>query len=72
MTVYSTDGTKVLRSAYTGKSGGFVMRGLATGSYRIVVNADSWRGISRTFTGKHSVTAKAGKNVSVGRLHFKG
>lgn len=72
VTAYSTDGTKVLRSAYTGKSGGFVIRGLASGSYRIVVNADSWRGISRTFTGKHSVTAKAGKNVSVGRLHFKG
>ena len=72
VTAYSTDGTKVLRSAYTGKSGGFVIRGLASGSYKIVVNADSWRGISRTFSGKHSVTAKAGKNVSVGTLRFAG
>lgn len=72
VTAYSTDGTKVLRSAYTSKSGGFVIRGLSSGSYKIVVNADSWRGISRTFSGKHTVKAKAGKNVSAGTLRFKG
>lgn len=72
VTAYSTDGKKVLRSAYSSRSGGFVIRGLASGSYKIVVNADSWRGISRSFSGKKSVKAKAGKNVSAGALRFKG
>ncbi|RYY40983.1 MAG: carboxypeptidase regulatory-like domain-containing protein [Actinomycetales bacterium] len=72
VTAYSTDGKKVLRSAYSSRSGGFVIRGLASGSYKIVVNADSWRGISRSFSGKKSVKAKAGKNVSAGTLRFKG
>jgi hypothetical protein len=72
VTAYSTDGKKVLRSAYSGRSGGFVIRGLATGTYRIVVNADSWRGITRTFDGKKTVKVTAGRGSSAGTLRFRG
>ncbi|MCR4511724.1 carboxypeptidase-like regulatory domain-containing protein [Aeromicrobium sp. 50.2.37] len=72
VSVYSTQGTLVMRSAYTGSSGKFVIRGLASGNYRIGVNLDSWRGIGRTFDGTKTKRVTAGKNYSVGTLKFKG
>jgi hypothetical protein len=72
VTAYSTDGKKVLRSAYTSRSGSFVIRGLATGTYRILVNGDSWRGITRTFDGKKTVKVSVGRGSSAGTLRFRG
>ncbi|MGQ2911101.1 MULTISPECIES: carboxypeptidase-like regulatory domain-containing protein [unclassified Aeromicrobium] len=72
VSVYSTQGTLVMRSAYTGSSGKFVIRGLASGNYRIGVNLDSWRGIGRTFDGSKTKRVTAGKSYSVGTLKFKG
>jgi hypothetical protein len=46
--------------------------GLASGTYTISVNSDSWRGIGRTFTGKHTITVKAGHTYSAGTLTFHG
>ncbi|MCD9153210.1 MSCRAMM family protein [Aeromicrobium duanguangcaii] len=67
----STDGKKVYRTAMTDGAGKFKVTGLASGKYRIVVNADSWRGISRAFSGPKTVTVKRGKNKSVGTLNFR-
>lgn len=67
----STDGKKVYRTALTDGSGRFKVTGLASGTYRIVVNADSWRGISRSFAGPKSVKVSRGKNKSVGTLTFR-
>lgn len=69
---YSTGGTLVRRTAITNGSGKFTIRGLATGTYRIRVNGDSWRGIGRTASGPTSKKVKAGKSYSVGTLKFKG
>lgn len=66
----SSDGRRVYRTAMTDGGGRFKVTGLASGSYKVVVNADSWRGISRTFKGRKTVTAKAGSNRSVGTLRF--
>ncbi|MCW2748216.1 MAG: hypothetical protein JWP10_1358 [Nocardioidaceae bacterium] len=52
VTVYDQGGTtgkKVTRTAITDRRGGFVVRGLAPGTYQLSVNADSWRGIGRGF-----------------------
>jgi len=67
----STDGKKIYRTAMTDGGGRFKVTGLASGRYRIVVNADSWRGISRAFSGKKTVKVSRGKNTSVGTLRFR-
>ncbi|MBA4609416.1 carboxypeptidase regulatory-like domain-containing protein [Aeromicrobium sp. Marseille-Q0843] len=67
----STDGKKVYRTAMTDGGGRFKVTGLASGRYRIVVNADSWRGISRGFSGPKTVKVTRGKNKSVGTLKFR-
>lgn len=72
VSVYSTGGILVMRSAYTGSSGTFVIRGLPSGNYRIGVNLDSWRGIGRTFSGPKTKRVTAGKSYSVGTLKFNG
>lgn len=61
----------VIRTDLTDSSGRFSVKGLATGTYRIVVNADSWRGITRAFSGKQSIKVTAGKSYSVGTLRFQ-
>ncbi len=66
----STDGRKVYRTALTDGSGRFKVTGLESGRYQIVVNADSWRGISRSFKGAKTVTVRRGHNKSVGTLRF--
>lgn len=72
VTVYSTDGIRVLRTAITNGSGNFTVYGLATGSYKISVNSDSWRGIARSFSGTKSKKVTAGGSYSVGTLRLKG
>ncbi|MET0467754.1 MAG: carboxypeptidase-like regulatory domain-containing protein [Aeromicrobium sp.] len=67
----SADGKKVYRTAMTDGGGRFKVTGLASGRYRIVVNADSWRGISRGFSGPKTVKVTRGKNKSVGTLKFR-
>ncbi len=66
----SSDGKKVYRTAMTDGGGRFKVTGLASGRYTVVVNADSWRGISRSFKGAHSVKVSRGKGKSVGTLRF--
>ncbi len=68
----NSGGTLVLRTDYTDGSGNFYVAGLASGTYTISVNSDSWRGIGRTFTGKHSITVKRGHVYNAGTLRFKG
>jgi hypothetical protein len=68
----SSGGTLVLRTDYTDGGGNFYVAGLASGKYTISVNSDSWRGIGRTFTGKHTITVKRGHVYSAGTLRFKG
>ncbi|MEV7396741.1 carboxypeptidase-like regulatory domain-containing protein [Aeromicrobium sp. NPDC092404] len=68
----STDGKRVLRTDYTDSSGNFYIAGLPSGNWTISVNSDSWRGIGRTFTGKHSIRVSAGGTYSAGTLRFKG
>lgn len=70
--VSSTDGVRVLRTAMTDGSGRFTISGLPSGRWTVAVNTDSWRGIGRSFTGKHAVRVKAGKSYSVGTLRFRG
>lgn len=72
VSVYSTGGILVMRSAYTSSSGSFVIRGLPSGNYRVGVNLDSWRGIGRTFSGPKTKRVTAGKSYSVGTLKFSG
>lgn len=67
----SSDGTKVLRTALTDGGGNFLITGLATGKYSISVNSDSWRGIGRSFSGKHTIYVTAGKSYSAGTLRFR-
>ncbi|GAA3529132.1 hypothetical protein AFL01nite_01570 [Aeromicrobium flavum] len=67
----SSDGKKVYRTAMTDGGGRFKVTGLASGRYKVTVNADSWRGISRGFSGKKSVKVTRGKNTSVGTLRFR-
>lgn len=71
VSIYSTKGTLVMRTAYSGKSGNFTVRGLASGNYNIELNADSWRGIGRTFTGRHTIRVSAGHSYRVGTLKAK-
>ncbi len=67
----SSAGKKVYRTALTDGNGRFKVTGLESGRYKVVVNADSWRGVNRGFTGKHRVSVKRGKTTSVGTLRFK-
>ena len=67
----TTSGTRVVRSDVTDSSGNFYVAGLASGSYTISVNSDSWRGIGRKFTGRHSVKVKLGKIHNVRTLKFR-
>jgi hypothetical protein len=71
VSVYSTGGALVMRSAYTSRSGSFTIRGLASGNYRVLVNGDSWRGIGRSFTGPKTKRVSAGGKYSVGTLKAK-
>ncbi|MCW2752227.1 MAG: hypothetical protein JWR83_3337 [Aeromicrobium sp.] len=68
----TADQIRVLRTDVTDGSGNFYIAGLATGTYSISVNSDSWRGIGRTFIGRHSIHVTAGHGYNVGTLHFKG
>lgn len=66
----SSDGTRVLRTDYTDGGGYFYVAGLASGTYTISVNSDSWRGIGRSFSGKHRITVRRGHVYSAGTLRF--
>ena len=68
----SSDGKRVIRTDYTDSSGNFYIAGLPSGKWTISVNSDSWRGIGRTFTGKHSITVTRGHGYNAGTLRFKG
>jgi hypothetical protein len=70
VTLSSTDGKRVLRTDLTDGKGNFYVAGLASGRYKITVNADSWRGIGRTFKGRHFVTVKNGSRRNAGNLRF--
>lgn len=69
VTAFRKDNRYVARTAITNGSGGFKITGLASGGWSIMVNADSWRGIGRSFSGPHSKSVSAGKGYSTGRLH---
>jgi hypothetical protein len=71
VSVYSTGHTLVLRTDLTDGGGNFSVKGLQTGTYHIEVNADSWRGITRAFTGKHTIHVTAGHTYHAGTLHFQ-
>ena len=71
VSVYSTQGVLVMRTAYSGRSGNFKVQGLAPGNYKIKVNADSWRGIGRSFSGTHTKRVSTGRSYSVGTLRAK-
>ncbi|MDX6278745.1 MAG: hypothetical protein QOJ72_2873 [Nocardioidaceae bacterium] len=64
--------TLVLRTDITDGGGNFYIAGVATGTYTVSVNSDSWRGIGRTFTGHHTIHVTAGHGYNLGTLHFKG
>lgn len=68
----SSGGTLVLRTDLTDSSGNFYIAGLASGTYTVSVNSDSWRGIGRSFTGHHTITVTAGHGYNLGTLHFSG
>ncbi|MRK01357.1 hypothetical protein GEV27_07445 [Aeromicrobium sp. S22] len=68
----SSAGTRVIRTDITDSKGVFYVAGLPSGKWTISVNSDSWRGIGRTFSGRHSITVKAGRGYNVGTLRFKG
>lgn len=67
----SSAGTRVIRTDLTDGSGTFYVAGLPSGRWTISVNSDSWRGIGRDFSGRHSITVKAGRGYNVGTLRFK-
>ena len=71
VSIYSTQGVLVMRTAYSARSGNFTVRGLASGNYNIALNSDSWRGIGRTFTGRHTIRVTAGRAYSAGTLRAK-
>lgn len=71
VTLTSQDGKRVLRTDLTDGGGNFYVAGLTPGRWKITVNADSWRGIGRTFTGRHFITVKAGRTYNAGHLRFK-
>lgn len=70
VTLSSSDGKRVLRTDLTDSRGYFYVAGLPSGNWRITVNADSWRGIGRSFSGKHSIGVTAGGTYNAGTLRF--
>ena len=68
---YRKDNKFVTRTAITDGSGRFKMTGLASGSWSMMVNSDSWRGIGRSFSGIHTKTVTAGHGYSIGSLYAK-
>lgn len=68
----SPAGTRVIRTDISDGGGNFYVSGLPSGKWTISVNPDSWRGISRSFTGKHSVTVTRGHSYGVGTLRLHG
>lgn len=70
VTLSSSDGKRVLRTDLTDGRGNFYVAGLAPGRYKITINADSWRGIGRTFKGRHYITVKTGRTKNAGNLRF--
>lgn len=70
VTLSSSDGKRVLRTDLTDGGGNFYVAGLAPGRYKITINADSWRGIGRTFKGRHYITVKTGRTKNAGNLRF--
>ena len=70
VTLTSTDGRRVLRTDLTDGGGNFYVAGLASGRYKITINADSWRGIGRKYAGRHFITVKAGSRRNAGNLRF--
>jgi len=70
VTLSSSDGKRVLRTDLTDGKGNFYVAGLTAGRWKITVNADSWRGIGRTFKGRHYITVKAGRTYNAGNLKF--
>jgi hypothetical protein len=70
VTLSSTDGKRVLRTDLTDGGGNFYVAGLAAGRYKITINADSWRGIGRTYKGRHFITVKPGRTRNAGNLRF--
>lgn len=68
----SSDGTRVIRTDLTDSSGNFYVAGLASGTWTISVNSDSWRGIGRSFSGRHTITVSRGNTYGVGTLSFSG
>lgn len=71
VTLTSTDGRRVLRTDLTDGKGNFYVAGLPSGNWKITINADSWRGIGRAYTGRHFITVKAGSVRNAGNLKFK-
>jgi hypothetical protein len=70
VTLTSSDNKRVLRTDLTDGGGAFYVAGLTPGRWKITVNADSWRGIGRTFKGRHTITVKAGRTYNAGHLRF--
>lgn len=70
--ISNSGGTVVARTDLTDSSGRFYVAGLAKGTYSISVNSDSWRGIGRSFKGKHTITVNGSSNYSAGTLYFRG
>lgn len=70
VTLSSTDGKRVIRTDLTDGKGNFYVAGLPSGRWKITVNADSWRGIGRSFKGRQFITVKAGRTRNAGNLKF--
>ncbi len=71
VTLTSSDGKRVLRTDLTDGRGNFYVAGLPSGNWKITVNADSWRGIGRAYTGRHFIRVRAGRVYNAGNLKFK-
>ena len=67
----SNYGSYIPHYAITNGSGNFKITGLPSGTYRIRLNTDSWRGIGRNFSGTSAKSVTAGKGYSVGTLRAK-
>ncbi len=68
----SAGGTIVLRTDVSDSGGYFYVAGLASGTYTISLNSDSWRGIARSFDGRHSITVTRGNTYNAGTLRLNG
>jgi hypothetical protein len=70
VTLSSTDGKRVIRTDLTDGKGNFYVAGLPAGRWKITINADSWRGIGRSFKGRQHITVRAGRTYNAGNLRF--